>query len=197
MTATTTIERVEEQEPAAPRVDPIQSAERLTPAPVDASPEAYASIPGAPAAPALSPFSAPLDLSAAIGALVAATGFSAAPGDAAPGFAAPGYGASGVPAPGLGDVSYVSAVAPPPSALAASRQSTPSQASPEPYAPAAQPNAFPDAGSIKAPRYSEASAGASPFGTSANLDAAPHGLTGLPQTSAPASSDLLRDAEAA
>ena len=75
---------------------------------------------------ALSPFSAPLDLSAALGALAAATGYQAAPALTAPGFAAPGYGASGVPAPGLGDVSRVSAVAPPPSALAPSGSSTPS-----------------------------------------------------------------------
>ena len=74
-----------------------------------------------------------------IGALVAATGFSAAPG-----FAAPGYGASGVPAPGLGDalLAASSAVAPPPSGLAASGLSTAAPLSPEPFAPAAAPNAM-------------------------------------------------------
>ncbi len=190
---------------AAPRVDLIQSAEHLTPVPVATSPEAYPLAPGAASAPsaaALSPFSAPLDLSAAIGALVAATGFSAAPGYAAPGsgapgFAAPGYGASGAPTPGLGEVSRVSAVAPPPSALSASPLSTPSPASPEPYAPASAPNAFPDAGSIEAPRYSASSAGVPPFGTSPNLDGALRGLTGLQQTSAPPNADLLRSAAAA
>ncbi len=165
---------------------------------MDPSPEAYALTPGAapaPSAASLSPFSAPLDLSAAIGALVAATGLSAAPAYAAPGYAAPGYGASGAPAPGLSEVSHVSAVAPPPSALAASSQSTPSPISPEPSAPAASPNAFPDAGSI-APRYAP-SADGSPFGTSADLDAFPRGLTGLPQTSAPPNAGLIRNADAA
>ena len=165
---------------AAPRVDPIQSAEGLTPIPVATSPEAYA--PGAAAA--LSPFAAPLDLSAALGALAAATGFSAAPG-----YAAPGYGAAGVPAPGLGDVSHVSAVAPPPSALAASGQSTPSPVSPEPFAPSA--------GSLDPSGSAPPSSGASPFGTSADLGAVPRSLTGLPQTSAPQNGDLLRDAGAA
>jgi cysteine desulfurase/selenocysteine lyase len=183
---------------AAPRVDPLQSVARLSPVPVQTSPEADALAPGAapPSASALSPFSAPLDLSAAIGALVAATGFSAAPAYEAPGFAAPGYGVSGAPTPGLGDVSRVSAVAPPPSALAAFSPSTPSPVSPEPYAPSARPSASPDAGSIEAPRYSASSADVTPFGTSANLDAVPRGLTGLPQTSAPPNADLLRSADA-
>ena len=185
---------------AAPRVDPIQSVEHLTPVPVDASSEANASNPGAapsPSGAALSPFSAPLDLSAAIGALVAATGLSAAPAYAAPGFAAPGYGASGVPAPGLDDVSRVSAVAPPPSALSAPPLSTPSPVSTEPYAPAGARNAFPDAGAIDAPRTSASSADVAPFGTIVRLDAVPRGLTGLPQTSAPPNGGLLRDADGA
>ena len=171
---------------AAPRVDPIQAGERLSPLPVETSPEAYGPTPGAAAAPsaALSPFSAPLDLSAAIGALVAATGLSAAPG-----YAAPGYGASGVPAPRLGDVSHVSAVAPPPSAMAASGLSAPSPLSPEPYAPAA--------GRLDAPATAAPFADVSPFGMSANLDAVPGGLTRLAPTSVPAKGDLLRGADAA
>jgi cysteine desulfurase/selenocysteine lyase len=180
---------------AAPRVDPIQAGERLSPLPVETSPEAYSPTPGAAAAPsaaALSPFSAPLDLSAAIGALVAATGFSPAPG-----YAAPDYGASGVPAPGLGDVSHVSAVAPPPSAMAASGLSARSPFSPEPYAPAAAPNAIPGAGRLDAPATAAPFADVSPFRTSANLGAVPRGLTGLAPTSVPANGDLLRGADAA
>jgi cysteine desulfurase/selenocysteine lyase len=174
---------------AAPRVDPIQAGERLTPLPVETSPEAYApTVAGTPSAAGLSPFSAPLDLGAALNALAAATGFSTAAG-----FAAPGYGASRVPAPELGDVSHVSAVAPPPSALAASSLSTPSP----PFAPAAAPTAIPGAGRLEAPRYDAPSAGVSPFGTSANLDGVPRGLTGFTPTSAPANGDLLREADAA
>src|SRR5208337_3172270 len=89
---------------AAPRVDPLQSAERLTPLPVEASPEAYVPTPGATPAAAplplpLSPFSAPLDLSAALDAFAAATnsGYAAAP--SVPGFATvpPAEGAVAIP----------------------------------------------------------------------------------------------------
>ncbi len=157
------------------------------------SPEAYVATPGAaaPSGAPLSPFSAPLDLSAAIGALVAATGFSAAPG-----YAAPGYGASGVPAPGPGDGSPVSAVAPPPSGPASSL-STAAPLSPEPFAPAVAPNAIPGAGSFDAPRYDAPSGDASPFGTSAHLDAVPRSLTGPPQASVPGNGEFLRDADVA
>ena len=140
---------------AAPRVDPIQSADGRR-CPVETSPEAYAATPGvasAPYAAALSPFSAPLDLSAALGALAAATGFSAAPASsrrramAHRAFRPPG-----------------SATLPTfqPSRRRLRRWSRPvcrrhRQASPEPYAPASPPRAFPDAGVMKR-RYATSSA---------------------------------------
>jgi cysteine desulfurase / selenocysteine lyase len=60
---------------AAPRVDPVQAAEERVPLRGDPSRSAYLSTPGSlePTALALSPFSAPVDLSAALSALRAAT----------------------------------------------------------------------------------------------------------------------------
>jgi cysteine desulfurase/selenocysteine lyase len=174
---------------AAPRVDPIESAARLSPMPVETSLEAYAPTLGA--APSLSPFAAPLDLSAALNALAAATGLAPR--------AAPGYGASGAPVSAPGDVTVYAAspgpVQPPASALAASRETAPSFA--EPFAPAAAPAPLPGAHRLDAPGYPPPSADASPFGASANLDAVPRSLTGLPQRSAPANGDLAREAAAA
>jgi cysteine desulfurase / selenocysteine lyase len=60
---------------AAPRVDPLQDVERRVPIRGDASPDSYLPTPGSlePAALALSPFSAPVDLSTALSAFRAAT----------------------------------------------------------------------------------------------------------------------------
>ncbi|RBP09846.1 cysteine desulfurase/selenocysteine lyase [Roseiarcus fermentans] len=172
---------------AAPRVNPIQSAER-SPTPVETSPESF------PTPGAVSPFSAPLDLSAALAALAAATGLAPVP---AVGFAAPGFGASGAPAPGPADVSRVSSVAPPPSTLAASGRPAPSFGPEGSPAPAATANGLRLGEGHDPTGYAAPPADASPFATPTNLDAVPRSLSGPPQTSAPADAGLLRHADAA
>ncbi len=178
----------------APRVDPIESAARLTPLPVETNAEGYVPTPGT-AASALSPFSAPLDLSAALNALQVASGLAPAPG-----FAAPGYGASGAPVSTPGGVTAYAAspgaIQPPASALVASRETAPSFAAVEPLAPVAAPTRLSGGHRLDAPGYAPPSADASPFGARANLDAAPRGLTGLPQTSAPTNAGLAREVDA-
>ena len=184
---------------AAPRVDPIESGARLAPIPVEPSAEGTIPTPGA-APSALSPFAAPLDLSAALNALAVATGLAPIP---APGFAAPGFGASGVPASTPGNVTAYAAppspVRPPSPARAPSGEAAPSYGPAGAYAPAGSPGALPDAGRVEVPGHAspgyppQTAADLSPFGTTANLGAVPRGLSGLPQTSTPANADLLRD----
>ena len=189
---------------AAPRVDLIQSAEHLTPVPVATSPEAYPLAPGAapaPSAAALSPFSR-RSISAPPSAPSSRRPAFRLPPDmqrrdpGPPGLLRLAMAPQALPLPGSARFRGFRRLRPRLGSLRVSA-STPSPASPEPYAPASAPNAFPDAGSIEAPRYSASSAGVPPFGTSPNLDGALRGLTGLQQTSAPPNADLLRSAAAA
>jgi cysteine desulfurase / selenocysteine lyase len=88
---------------AAPRVDPLQSAERTIPLQDAPGPGVHASAPGALEPPPfpLSPFSAPIDLSAALSALSAASRPDAAASSTGVGFAsAPLPPESAYPAPG-------------------------------------------------------------------------------------------------
>ncbi len=95
---------------AAPRVDPLQSAERTIPLQDMPGPGVYASAPGALEPPPfpLSPFSAPVDLSVALGAL----GMATRPDAAAP---STGMGTASAPSvPGSANLSPGVAGAPPP-----------------------------------------------------------------------------------
>ena len=112
---------------AAPRVDPLQSAERLAPMQVETRPDAYVSAPSSyvfastpaafePSSLPLSPFSAPVNLSAAVGALNAALNPEAVSR----------LGAPGLPSSAPGGYASISAIpGGVPAALAAASQATP------------------------------------------------------------------------
>ncbi len=166
-----------------PRADPLDAAHSLSPLPVE--------IAGAPepSASTRSPFSAPVDLSTALGVLSA--GLSASSGASAP-----GYGASGIPGalPGGGALLSPSpgAVAPSASALAASGQTAP--APPSRYSPAAAPDA--PSPSLDASRYGAEPADLSPFGTTVDLTKVERLLRRSPRVAVPANDAVSQEAEA-
>ena len=178
---------------AAPRVDPIQAGERLSPLPVETSPEAYGPTPGAAAAPSRrrSRPSRRRSISAPRSARsLRRRAYRQRPdmqrrATAPRAFLRPGSATFRTSRPSRRRLRLWLR-----QACRRLRRCPPS------HTPR-RAGRISGRRALDAPATAAPFADVSPFGTSANLDAVPRGLTGLAPTSVPAKGDLLRGADAA